>query len=104
MVAVFALIGQPLLQPSGQVLPLTTLRLRETLRGVTQFVRVGNFFASRKRQEVQKTWVNTNFRCVQRWNAVRLCVDAQTQIPARGALDDTATLQPSSGDVLLVEA
>lgn len=104
MVAILPLMGQTLLQPSGQPLPTSTLRLRQTMRGLPQFVWMWNLLAGRERQEMQKAGINTNVPCSQRRNIVRLCVDAQAQIPARGTLDDTATLQPSSRDVLLVEA
>ena len=104
MVTVFALIGEPLLQPSGQLLPLPTLRLREALRGLTQFVRVCNLFASRERQQMQKAWINTNFPCSQRRNTVRMCVNAQAQIPAGSTLDDTTAFELSQRHVLLVKA
>ena len=104
MVAVFALVRESLLQPSGQVLPLATLRLRETLRGLTQFVRMRNLLAGGQREEMQKAWIKTNVPCAQRRNTVRLCVDAQAQIPARGTLDETTALELAGRDVLLVKA
>ena len=104
MVAIFALIGKPLLQPSGQLLALPALRLRKTICGLPQFVRVWNLLARRERQEMQKAWINTNSPCAQRRNTVRLCVDAEAQIPARGTLDDTTALELAQRDVLLVKA
>ena len=104
MVTVLALIGKPLLQPSGQLLALPTLRLREALRGLPQFVRMWNLLASGQREQRQKAWINTNVPCPQRRNTVRLCVDAQAQIPARSPLDDTTALELAGRDVLLVKA
>lgn len=104
MVAVLALIGKPLLESSGQLLALPTLRLREALRGLPEFMRMGNLLASGQREERQKAWINTNVPGPQRRNTVRLCVDAQAQIPARGTLDDTTALELAGRDVLLVKA
>ena len=55
MVAVFALVGETLLQPSSQLLPLATLRLRKTLRGLAQFVGVCNLLATGQRQEMTES-------------------------------------------------
>jgi hypothetical protein len=104
LVAICALIGESLLQPSGQLLALPALRLRETLRGLPEFVRMGNLLAGGQREEMQKAWSNANFPCSQRRNTVRVCVDAQAQIPARGTLDDPSTFEASSGAGWLVKA
>jgi hypothetical protein len=77
LVAICALIGESLLQPSGQLLALPALRLRETLRGLPEFVRMGNLLAGGQREEMQKAWSNANFPYAQRRNTVRVCVDAQ---------------------------
>src|SRR5262249_24399043 len=63
-----------------------------------------NLLAGRERQEVQKTGINTYRVRSNHRDTVRLGVNAQAQIPARGTPDNTATLEPSSRDVLLVEA
>ena len=63
-----------------------------------------NLLAGRERQEMQKAGSNADRSYATHRNTVRLCVDAQAQIPARGPRDETATLQSSSGDGLPVEA
>jgi hypothetical protein len=45
MIAVFPLIREPLLQPSWQLASVPTLRLRQTLRGLLEFLRMGNRLA-----------------------------------------------------------
>ena len=103
MVAVLALVGESLLQPSRQRLALPALRLREALRGLSEFVRVGHLRAGGQREERQKAWINTNLSCSLRRNIVRVRVDAQAQIPARSTFDDTTAFEASSRDVLLVK-
>ena len=58
MVAVCALIREPLLQPSRQVLPAPTLCLREPLCGLSQFVGVGNLLPTRQSEQVMKPRIN----------------------------------------------
>jgi hypothetical protein len=67
-------------------------------------VRMRNLLAGGQCEEMQKAGINANFPCPQRRNTVRLCVDAQAQIPARGTLDDTTALELAGRDVLLVRA
>ena len=104
MVAIFALIGETLLQPSRHPFSASTLGLCQSLCGLSEFVWMGNFLACRERQEMQKAGINAYRSCPNHRNTVRLCVDAQAQIPARGMLDDTATLEPSRRQSLRVEA
>ena len=104
MVAILALIGQTLLQPSGQPLSTSTLCLRQPMRGLPQFVWMRNFLACRERQKSMEARVNAYAFCANRRNTVRLCVDAQAQIPARSTLDDTTALELAQREVLLVKA
>ena len=104
MVTIFALIGETFLQPSRQPLSASALGLGEAMSRMTEFVGMRNLLARRERQEVQKAGINAYSSGANHRNTVGARVDAQAQIPARGPLDDTATLQPSSRDGLLVEA
>lgn len=104
MVAIFALIGESLVQARSQMPPGATLGLCETMSRFAEFMWMRNLLAGRERQEMQKAGINAYRACANRRNAVRLCVDAQAQIPARGTLDETTPLQPSSREGLLVEA
>ena len=104
MVAIFALIGEALLQASRQLPSGTTLGLGETLSRGAEFVWMRNFLAGRQRQEMQKAGINAYRSCANHRNSVRWCVNTQAQIPARRPLDETPTLEPSSRDVLLMEA
>ena len=69
MVAIFALIGEPLLQACRQVLSGSTLGLRETLSRVREFVRMGNLLAGRERQEGRKPGQCLSARCANERNA-----------------------------------
>ena len=104
MIAVFALVGESLLQSCSQMPSGATLGLCEPMSRLAEFVWMRNLLAGGQRQEMQKSRINAYCSRANRRNTVRLCVDAQAQIPARGTLDDTAILQPSSGDGLLVES
>lgn len=57
MVAVLTLISKPLLQTSGQLLALPTLRLGKTARGLPQFVGVSNLLATRQCEEHAGAWL-----------------------------------------------
>ena len=104
VVAIFPLIRQPLVQACREVLTIAALRLRQTVCRLAEFVRMGDLRAGRERQQRQKSWVDPYGRCAKRRNYVRWCVNAETQIPPRGALHDPATLESSWGYLLLVKA
>jgi hypothetical protein len=103
MVAIFALVGELLVQPCGQMVSAATLRLRQTMRCLLQFVRVGNLLARREREEGMKAGINAYGAISRVRNTVRLGVDTQTQIPPRSTLDETPTLEASRGKGLRVE-
>ena len=104
VIAVLALIGKAFLASGNEPCPSPALGLSKAACSLAQLVRVRNLLAGRERQEVQKAGINADGSRTNRRNTVRLCVDAQAQIPTRSPLDDTTTLQPSPGDGLLVEA
>jgi hypothetical protein len=97
MVAIFALIGESLLQARRQMSSGATLGLCETMSRCAEFVWMRNLLAGRERQEMQKAGINTYRSCAIHRNTLRLCINAQAQIPARGTLDNTATLPAVQG-------
>ena len=82
MVAVFALIGESLVQSRRQMPPGATLGLCETMSGCVEFVWMRNLLASRECQEMHKARINPYSACYNRRNTVRLCVDEHAKIPA----------------------
>ena len=104
MVAVCALIRQTFLEPSSKTFPLPTLCLGKTLFRLAQFVRMRNLLARRERQKGREARVDTDGAMPDMRDSAWLCVDDEAEIPARSALDDTSTLDCSSGNILRVEA
>jgi hypothetical protein len=104
MVAVLALVGEPLLQSSGQMLSATTVRLPKAVCGLPPLVRMRNLFPSGARQQGREAGVNADRPIRPMRNVLGLCVDEQTQRPARGTLDNAATFDASRRDVLRMHA
>jgi hypothetical protein len=53
---------------------------------------------------VLEAWINPNVPIGDVWNGIRLCVNDETEIPARGPFDQSTALDLSCGNVLCVEA
>src|SRR5262245_34968505 len=88
MIAVFALVGETFVQSGSQPLPSPTLRLRQPLCCLAQFVGMGNLLATGQCEQVMKAWINAYGPSTDRRNGLGWCVDVQAQIPAGSSLDD----------------
>jgi len=103
VIAVLALVGKALMESGSEMLSASALGLSKAVCSPVHLVRMGNLFARGEREQVTKAWINTNRAIARVRNGLRLCVDAEAEIPARGSFDDTATCDPSCGDVLGME-
>ena len=104
VVAVLALVADPLLQPRSETCASTTLRLPKSVCVLAQFVGVGSLLASREGQERVEARVNTYRSIASVGNDVGLCVDEETEIPARCPLDDATAFETSCRDGLRMKA
>ena len=100
MVAVFPLIGEPLVQSRRQMLSATTLCLPQSLCCLAQFVRMSNFLATGEGEQVMKAWINAYRSITSMRNRLGLSLDEQAQIPPRSTANDTTALDTSSWDAL----
>ena len=69
-VAVLALVDEPLLQASGQRLSAATLRLRQAMSGLPQFVRMRNLFTRGERQQMREARINADLPIRHRRNVL----------------------------------
>jgi hypothetical protein len=99
VVAVLALIRQPLLESSDKPLPRPALRLGQSVCGLPQFVRVRNLLASREGDEGVKTRINADSPMPLRRDTHGRCVDEQAQIPARRPLHHPPAFDAALGQV-----
>lgn len=95
VVAVLALVRKPLLQSGCQSRAVAALGLSQSMCGLPQLVRMGNLLATGEGQQGMKTRINADLTIGTVRNSLRLCVDEETQIPARGAFDDAPTFEAS---------
>ena len=70
VVAVLALVDEPLLQASGQMLSAATLRLRQAMSGLPQFVRMRNLCTRGERQQMREARVNADLPIRHRRNVL----------------------------------
>ncbi len=103
VIAVLALVGKPFLESGSKRRSSPALCLSQALFGLAQLVPVGHLLASRKGYECMKAGINAYGSISRMRNALRLSVDAQTEIPPRRPLDDASTFDPALGHVLSVE-
>ena len=103
VVAILALVSEAFLQPGCQLFPVTALRLRKSVFSLSQFMRMRNLFASGEGEQGMKTGINAYRTIATSRDRLWLRINAQAQIPARSALDDTATFEASCREVLGME-
>ena len=103
MVAILPPVRKTLLQPCSQFPPLATLALRQTLGCRFQFTGMGDFLATRQREQMQEAGVYASLGLAKRRDRLGSGIEKQTQIPARSSLDQPRPLNPPRGQRLLVE-
>ena len=103
VVAVRALVGEPLVQSGGQSRAMAALGLSQSVCRRSQLVRMRHLFARGKRQERGEAGINADLPISDMQNVLGLCVDEETQIPARRTADDPPALETPLGDVLAMK-
>lgn len=103
MIAVLALIGKPLLESGCQLLPTPTLCLCESMCGLAELVWMGNLLPRGEGQQMMETRIYADFPSLSGRDGLRLCVDEQTEIPARRPFDDASTFDTPFRNILGME-
>ena len=103
MIAILALMGKTFMQPGGETLPPTPLRLGKPLLGLAPFLGMRNLFATGEGEEMMKARIQPYGSIAGMRNRLRGRLDEETEIPARSALDQATAFDASCRDTLGME-
>jgi hypothetical protein len=104
MVAIFALIGETFLQPRHEACASASLCLGKALLCLFQFSGMGNLLAIRQRKQMMEAGVHPDHAIARMRNGSGGCIDEETEIPPRSALDNATAFETTSGECLGMES